>query len=162
MCFANARLRHEIEMIETTSIMTFFEGDHLRLDQLFSDYLKWKSESHVKAIEYFERFKSGLQQHILWEEEILFPIFQKKTDMDCPIQILKMEHRQIAFLLEALHEKLQKADRNAEIEEYRLLSLLGDHNLKEEMIVFPAIAANVTELEVQQIFEAMNRVPRAS
>ena len=149
-------------MIETTSIMTFFEGDHIRLDQLFSDYLKWKSEASFKAREYFERFKSGLQQHISWEEEILFPIFQTKTDMDGPIQILKMEHRQISFLLEALHEKLKKSDRNTETEEYRLLSVLGEHNLKEEMIVFPAIAANVSEAEVKQIFEEMNRIPRAS
>lgn len=149
-------------MIETTSIMTFFEGDHLRLDQLLANYMKWKSESPPQAKEYFEQFKSGLHQHILWEEEILFPIFQMKTDMDGPIQILKMEHRQIVLLLEALHEKLKKIDRSSEIEEYRLLSLLAEHNLKEEMIVFPAIAAAVSELEVKQIFEAMNRIPRAS
>ncbi len=149
-------------MIETTSIMTFFEGDHLRLDQLFANYMKCKSESPPQAKEYFEQFRYGLQQHILWEEEILFPIFQMKTDMDGPIQILKMEHRQIALLLEALQEKLKGMDRSSEIEEYRLLSLLGEHNLKEEMIVFPAIAATVTEQEVKQIFEAMNRIPLAS
>ncbi len=134
-------------MIETTSIMTFFEGDHLRLDQLFANYMKYKIESPLEAKQYFEQFKHGLQRHILWEEEILFPIFQTKTDMDSPIQILKMEHRQIASLLKALHEKLQKSDRSNEIEEYRLLSLLGEHNLKEEMIVFPAIESEVTELE---------------
>lgn len=154
--------QREAEMIETTSIMTFFEGDHLRLDQLFANYMKWKNESPALAKDCFERFKHGLLQHILWEEEILFPLFQMKTDMDGPIQVLKMEHRQIASLLEALHEKLKGMDQSSEIEEYRLLSLLGEHNMKEEMIVFPAIAATVTEQEVLQIFDAMNRIPRAS
>jgi regulator of cell morphogenesis and NO signaling len=149
-------------MIETRSIMTFFEGDHLRLDQLFANYMKCKNASPLQAKEWFEQFKYGLQQHIRWEEEILFPLFRKKTDMNGPIQILKLEHRQIASLLEALHKKLKRRDPSSEIEEYRLLSLLGEHNLKEEMIIFPAIEAAVTEQEINQIFDAMNRLPHAS
>ena len=130
------------------------------MDLLFDKYLKWKYESPEQAKEYFEKFKYGLLQHILWEDEILFPLFQMKTDLVNPIQILKMEHREIAALLEALHEKLNTKEENSEIEEYRLLSLLGEHNLKEEMIVFPAIAATITEQEVKQVFDAMNRDSR--
>ncbi len=149
-------------MSEKTTIMTFFETDHLRLDELLQNYMKWKNQFPLKARDCFLQFRYGLQQHIFWEEEILFPLFEAKTDLSGPSQILKMEHRQILSLLGELHAKLNSNDRNTEIEEYRLLALLGEHNLKEEMIIFPAIEAAVNEAEVQHIFEAINQIPRAS
>ena len=149
-------------MEETLSIMAFFEEDHFRLDQLLAKYLKWKEESPSKARQYFVQFKAGALRHLQWEEEILFPVVDMKTDMDGPIRILRMEHRQIISLLDTLDEKLKKNDRSSEIEEYQLLTLLGEHNLKEEMIVFPTIETIVTQEEVEQIFKAMNYVARAS
>jgi iron-sulfur cluster repair protein YtfE (RIC family) len=148
------------EVIETTGIMKFFEGDHLRLDLLFANYMKCKNKTPEQAKLCFEQFKQALQQHMVWEDEILFPIFQEKTDMEGPIQVLRLEHRQITTLLNTLYKKVKNSDPTSEIEEYKLLSLLGDHSLKEEMIVFPAIESAVTKEEVDEIFAAMNRMPQ--
>jgi regulator of cell morphogenesis and NO signaling len=143
------------QMIESQSIKAFFKADHERLDQLFMNYLKLKNESSSLAQKYFVQFKNGLQRHIRMEEEIVFPIFQDKTDLDGVLRVMRMEHKKIRELLEALHEKVKKSDQNSEAEEYKLLTLIGEHSLKEEMVLYPMIERMLSDKEVSEVFEAM-------
>ena len=39
---------------------------------------QWNEFSKKEA---FKEFKLGLQRHIVWEEELLFPIWEEKTGM---------------------------------------------------------------------------------
>jgi regulator of cell morphogenesis and NO signaling len=149
-------------MIEPENIKAFFESDHERLDQLFMNYLNLKNGSHSRAQEYFVQFKYGLQRHMQWEEEIVFPLFEDKTDMDGTLRVMRMEHRKIRELLEVLHEKVKKADPNSDAEEYKLLTLIGEHSLKEEMIFYPTIERMLTDKDIAEIFEAMGIIPEAT
>jgi regulator of cell morphogenesis and NO signaling len=142
-------------------ISKYFEADHDRLDDLFKNFQKTKRSDFPKAKGFFKDFKFGLQRHIVWEEEILFPLFEEKTGMKSggPTFVMREEHRQIAAALEAIHEKVKNADPNSDLDENNLLTLLGQHNLKEENILYPAIDRVASDVERKAVFEAMEKIP---
>jgi len=53
--------------------------DHDRLDEIFEGFKKLKDDDIDAAGKLFLEFKTGLLQHINWEEDILFPVFEQKT-----------------------------------------------------------------------------------
>ena len=57
------------------TIMNFMAKDHDRLDSLFTQFRNLRNTDVKKAKGLFHEFKIGLQRHIVWEEEILFPLF---------------------------------------------------------------------------------------
>ena len=147
--------------MKETLISQYFEADHDRLDDLFRNFQRMKTTDYPRARENFVTFKFGLQRHIVWEEEILFPLFEEKTGLvfGGPTYVMRKEHREIADHLEALHKKVQAADPNSDEEEKSLLAVLGIHNQKEESILYPAIDNVVTEAEQKAVFEAMKNIP---
>jgi regulator of cell morphogenesis and NO signaling len=142
------------------SISHYYEVDHDRLDDLFKNFQNLKHSEFLRAKEFFVAFKFGLQRHIIWEEEILFPFFEEKTGIHSggPTEVMRREHRQIGEHLEAIHKKVQAADPNSDEEEKMLLAALSVHNMKEENILYPAIdrAANASDMET--IFKDMKNV----
>jgi len=147
--------------MENRIISRYFEVDHDRLDELFKNFQTLKRMDYPRSKEYFIAFKQGLQRHIVWEEDILFPLFEKKTGITSggPTHVMRMEHRQIAEHLEAVHQKVKVADRNSDEEETKLISVLAIHNQKEEHILYPAIDHAVTEADREAVFEAMKNTP---
>ncbi|OQC67741.1 MAG: iron-sulfur cluster repair di-iron protein [Verrucomicrobia bacterium ADurb.Bin006] len=138
------------------SIQQYYGDDHDRLDGLFREYQSGKAADPVGAIRAFEEFKAGLERHIVWEEEILFPAFESKTGrVDGPTAVMRSEHRQIRGFLAAIAEKLARNDVRTEHEEAGLLSVLGPHNQKEESILYPMIDRLTPAEERAEVFAAM-------
>ncbi|MEP6959917.1 MAG: hemerythrin domain-containing protein, partial [Nitrospirota bacterium] len=128
-------------MSEQKTITEFFEQDHDRLDELFKTFQQSKRSDVAKAKEAFKGFKVGLQRHIVWEEDLLFALWEKKTGMSDsgPTPAMRNEHRQIGQQLEAIHQKVMDQNPDIDHEEQALLDLLGSHNRKEERALYPAI-----------------------
>ena len=142
------------------SVKVYFEEDHDRLERLFKGFQDLKRTDFPKAKECFKEFRSGLQRHIIWEEEILFPLFEEKTGMSLgPTQVMRAEHRQIRDHLEAIHKKVHEADPGSDPEEASLLATLSAHNRKEEMILYPAIDQSIDDADRAKVFEAMKNIP---
>jgi len=149
-------------MIENNnfSIASYYEKDHDRLDQLFEEYLRLKHTDFTHAKENFLAFKAGLQKHIAWEEDILFPIFEKKTGiLPGPTSVMREEHRLIGEILESIHERVKNSDTSSNQTEQSLLLILGQHNLKEENVLYPALDRVLTEEEKSIVFKEMKNVP---
>ncbi|GKS63662.1 hypothetical protein YTPLAS72_09660 [Nitrospira sp.] len=148
-------------MSEPQTITTFYEKDHDRLDELFKTFQTTKRSDFPKAKEAFKEFKIGLQRHIVWEEELLFPIWEEKTGMieDGPTPIMRFEHDQIKKLLEAIHQKVEAHNIETDQEEQALLNLLGSHNRKEERALYPAIDNVISLDECAKVFSDMNTIP---
>lgn len=145
----------------TTPLITrYYEDDHDRLDGLFKQYQASKAADLPQAQESFRQFKAGLERHIVWEEEILFPQFEEKTGMrdTGPTEVMRIEHREIKRLLGVIHEKIEKANADTDLEDGALLSTLGAHNEKEEQILYPAIDQMLSEQERGGVFSAMEHV----
>ncbi|MBI2981981.1 MAG: hemerythrin domain-containing protein [Deltaproteobacteria bacterium] len=144
------------------TIMEYYARDHDRLDGLFKTFQSTKQTSFQKAREAFVEFKFGLQRHIIWEEDILFPLFEKKTGMGKaagPTAVMRTEHREIRDALEGIHSKVAKKDPDSGEAEQRLVTVLTQHNLKEEEILYPAIDRFLTETERQTVFKRMEEIP---
>ena len=148
-------------MNEQATITTFYEEDHDRLDELFKTFQTLKRSDFAKAKDAFKEFKIGLQRHIVWEEELLFPMWEEKTGMveDGPTPVMRFEHSQIRQYLDAIHQKVEGQNPDTDREEQALLQVLGSHNRKEEGALYPAID-NVTSAEERAtIFGNMNTIP---
>lgn len=143
------------------TIMSFYAHDHDELDGYFKKFQELKNKNYPEAKEYFKKFKSGLQRHIAWEEDILFPLFEEKTGMTDagPTFVMRQEHRQIEQTLEALHKKVQRQDPQSDMEEQLLLGILSEHNFKEENILYPAIDDAASDEERRKVFDRMEKMP---
>lgn len=132
--------------------------DPERLDGLFQRFQTLKTTDRSEVIRSFQEFYAGLERHIVWEEEILFPAFKTKTGMTSgPTQVMRWEHAQIRDFLKIIAGKLATATDDSANDEAGLLSVLGPHNQKEENILYPMIDQATDGAERTQIFAEMEK-----
>jgi len=144
------------------TILGFMSANHAELDSIFDEFMKQQDNDVAKAMSLFHNFKVGLQKHIVWEEEILFPIFEKETGMrgSGPTEVMRMEHRQIKEFLEEIHTKLLGGGlEGIDGPENDLLDILGLHNEKEENILYPSIDDLLNDVEMRKVFTEMTNIP---
>ena len=103
----------------------------------------------------FSRFDAQMRAHFSAEEDLLFPAFEAATGMSGgPTQMMRYEHEQMRTLLDQL--AAASAARDAEAysgDAETLLTLLQQHNMKEENILYPmcdqALGGRVAEVVAQ-------------
>lgn len=141
------------------SVAGFLGADHDRLDALLADAAGGGGSAGDRGSDAIRDFISGLRCHIAWEEEILFPAFEARTGMaDAgPTAVMRMEHDRIEQLLAALEIR---ADADADAGDLDgliadLVAILGAHNGKEEMILYPWIDRELAPDEVEAIVGRM-------
>ena len=102
-----------------------------------------------------------MQRHIVWEEDILFPLWEKETGITegGATSVMRAEHRQIEQQLEAIHQKVADQNPDSDQEEQGLLNLLGSHNMKEERVLYPGIDRVTSAGERETIFQSMKNIP---
>lgn len=145
-----------------TTIFEFMSIDHDRLDAIFGDFKNLKRSDPSGAMKLFLDFKAGLQTHIAWEEDILFPIFERGTGMNeaGPTAIMRMEHRQIKDFLGKIDQIILDAGlKGGDEAEISLLQVLEAHNQKEENILYPAIDNLTSVQEKEQAITRMTDWP---
>ncbi len=144
------------------TILKFMSADHDKLDGLFEEFKKQQSNDLAQAKSFFHEFKIKIQRHIVWEEDVLFPIFEEKTGMHGggPTAVMRMEHRQIKDFLEEIHTKVLAGElEGIDKAENGLLEVLRSHNQKEETILYPSIDDLLTDQEREKAFSDMNDIP---
>ncbi|MCC6766617.1 MAG: hemerythrin domain-containing protein [Deltaproteobacteria bacterium] len=143
--------------MKAENITEYFAQDHNRLDEFFDRFQALKGSNLPDAAANFRQFSDGLLQHIAWEEQILFPAFEERTGMrdSGPTAVMRMEHKQIRSLLDAIGLELRQGRSATESEEAQLRGVLGAHNVKEERVLYPAIDRMLTEPERADVFARM-------
>jgi len=142
-----------------TSIQQHYAADHQQLDALLHQFQNSKTTNPSGAHKAFQGFKAGLERHIAWEEQILFPSFERRVGhlQGGPTEVMRWEHRQIRQFLDAISLKLARQDFATEEEEIGLEGVLCPHNRKEETILYPMIDQMVGTDERAEIFAAMDK-----
>jgi len=123
-------------------ISEFMSADHAKLDRIFDEFQQLQSHDLAKAKLLFDQFMARLQAHIIVEEELLFPIFEKRSGMTDggPTAVMRMEHGKIKGFLEEMNARLLAGvSENLDELGVALLEQLASHNHKEENILYPAI-----------------------
>lgn len=143
------------------TVYTIFQRDHQQLDRLFRAFQELKRGDFARAKENFVEFKFGLQRHIVWEEDVLFPLWERETGMSegGPTDVMRREHRVIGDWLEAIHQKVRIGEPDSDEEEQALFAVLSAHNKKEEGILYPAIDSLLSEEARARVLAALESIP---
>jgi uncharacterized protein (DUF2249 family) len=137
------RFRIEIRRRPTTGSRTvsdYLGADHRRLDAIMREVLSLAgSGSFAEAGARLAEFSCGLSRHIEVEEQILFPAFERATGfLEGPTRVMRAEHLEIRELLKRAADAIASEEGAAFAQAAGALKqLLGDHNLKEEQILYP-------------------------
>ena len=142
------------------TISSMFDEDHERLDALFKSFQTLKRTDVLKAKSAFLEFQAGLQRHVAWEEEVMFPLWEKKSGMTGggPTIVMRNEHREIGDCLESLALKIQAQNPETDREEETLLDLLDRHNMSEEEVLYPEMDHLISAEERETAFRAMEKI----
>jgi len=145
----------------TGTVHQHFTEDHRRLDRLMQTFQSQKRSDFVAASSAFHEFRLGLRRHIVWEEELLFPFFEKLSQggVGGPTQVMREEHRLIKDALENLHEKVGSSDPDCDAQVQALMDLLSVHNRKEENILYPMFDETLDPAARARLFRQMEELP---
>ncbi|HEB80770.1 MAG TPA: hemerythrin domain-containing protein [Chromatiales bacterium] len=142
------------------TISRFLCDDHHACDAAFgaAEAAVGAGQWEVVAVR-FAAFLDALERHLAREEQILFPRFEERTgERAGPTQIMRAEHEQMRELLNRLEGMVQARERDAFLNHCdTLFTLIQQHNLKEEQILYPA-ADMVLKEERGALLEAMQRI----
>ncbi len=143
------------------SVSDYFADDHDKIDGFFAEFRALKRQDPALAKQRFKEFLKSLTRHIVWEEEVLFPAFEKSAPeaLPGPTTVMRMEHREIKKRLDAIHDKVRVGNPQSGEEEEALRSLLESHNMKEEKILYPAIDAAMGKEGIVKIEESIRAIP---
>ncbi len=145
--------------MQAPSIHKHYTEDHQHLDELFHEFQDLEATECRRAEAIFREFKAGLERHIGWEEEILFPAFEKKFGhlQNGPTAVMRLEHREIRKYLDAIAAKLTEKNFETDEEEMGLETVLCPHNHKEESILYPMMGQVFSELDRAGMFSEMRK-----
>jgi uncharacterized protein (DUF2249 family) len=117
------------------------EWDHDRLDELERQAFAARAAGDIElAVGLFEDFERGLRRHIAFEERLLFPAFEARSEVPSETgltRVMRQEHREIERLLSELADRFDS--RTCWLDGPRAVfhEILRDHNRKEELVLYP-------------------------
>lgn len=122
------------------SVTAYLAADHDRLDAILEDVCRELEGSRPEtASERFAEFHRRLARHIRIEEELVFPFFDLRSGISGgPTAVMREEHRAIEQTLARMDSSLSAGDAGgfrAGVNELR--QVLGDHNEREERVLYP-------------------------
>ena len=121
--------------------------EHDKLHSVLSDYQKHRWKSAAK--QHFREFREGIRKHIIWEEEILYPLYEERNGNRAagPTVAMRGEHQKILGLVEQLHGLISRDDWHTEQLESALIHLLSAHRDREESTIYPWMDESVSAKE---------------
>ena len=148
----------------------YLSWDHDRLDERLEGVQADVRAGNWHAAQLgLSEFSVGLLRHIQLEEELLFPAFERLAGMprdQGPTAVMREEHAEIRDALGTLCEAVGRAARG-ELEGARtrfehgvkaLLDVLGEHNLKEEQVLYPTVDSLLGEADRDTLVRRMMAV----
>ena len=143
--------RREEERGVLRTVNQALSWDHDRLDDLEGRAFAARDRGDLTdAASIFSVFAFGLRRHIRFEEELLFPKFEAKAGFPStmgPTAVMRAEHREILEWLEQLENAIGDGASQVDPLRHGLHAVLGDHNVKEENIVYPGTDDALTAIE---------------
>lgn len=139
------------------TLAAFYAVDHDDIDRLLEEFRAANTRDQPAPLAMYREFKTRLEHHIGWEEDILFPLFERLSGLvdNGPTAVMRSEHRTIRTLLDSIDATLQKGETGIDADESALLEALAAHNLKEETILYPLIDRQVSAADREAVFARM-------
>jgi hemerythrin-like domain-containing protein len=145
------------------TITQYLETDHHHCDLRLAEAEGCVGKRQWDAADTaFKEFHLSLQQHLDMEEKVLFPAFEQTPGTPSgPTIMMRAEHQQIRQIVTAMRDALYARD----AEEFSsgadiLHIMMGQHNMKEESILYP-MADRFMEDQAHEIIDEMQELHRA-
>jgi len=153
--------RREARSDEPRRVNEALSWDHDRLDALEDAAFRARAAGDLQsAYDLYAEFAVGLQRHIGFEEQLLFPAFEAASGMPPaagPTAVMREEHREIRELLDQITAGIGDAAASVEPLRERFHAVLGDHNLKEEQVLYPGTDDLLGREEADRLVLEMQR-----
>lgn len=151
-------------MSTDSTIKSFMGADHVRCDAMFEQAQAAAEKGDwAAAREPFGKFYGALEHHIAMEEEILFPAFERATGNTAgPTFVMRLEHKQMRGVAQAMTQALDRQDVAGFLGHADTLQILmGQHNLKEESILYPMTDRALSPSR-EDLLREMENLPHAA
>ncbi len=124
-------------MNQPATITDVLEPEHRWIDERFERFRALLADGQVNA-DPFEEAAQVLHRHMYVEEEVLFPEVETRG-MAGPVAVMLQEHGEICRLLNIVQDLIGKKAPPADIEDSlkAVVTVLGEHGSKEEMVLYP-------------------------
>lgn len=125
----------------SASLDVFLTHDHRACDKT------WNAVEADPTPEGFVRFDRQLRRHLDWEEQVLFPAFEKATGMFGmgPTEVMRSEHHGMRGMLDQMAEAVASGDRQELLDlGDTLMMLIQQHNVKEEQMLYPMMSSRIS------------------
>jgi len=136
-----------------STIPDYMTQKHRHCDEIFTQAESAVAKNNwLTASEQWSIFTNELELHLQAEENILFPQFEQATGMTAgPTQVMRGEHQQMRALVNDLNEALniENKDKFLGLSE-TLMVLMQQHNMKEEMMLYPMCQQQIPQSDVLQ------------
>jgi len=133
-----------------TSIPVYMTAKHRECDDIFTEAESAVADNNwVLGLEKWQAFSQELAAHFAQEEDTLFPEFEQATGMTGgPTQVMRMEHQQMRALVQNLTSAMTDKDKESFLGlSETLMVMMQQHNMKEEMMLYPMLAQNLSQGE---------------
>ncbi len=123
-----------------TDLVAFFTQDHRACDRLWADIENAAERGNdTLCTTSWSTFDTTMRRHLLMEERVLFPAFELATGItQGPTSVMRHEHTQMRGMLDRMGRLAGDSDWDALVDEGdTLLILIGQHNAKEEGMLYP-------------------------
>jgi hemerythrin-like domain-containing protein/uncharacterized protein (DUF2249 family) len=135
--------------------------DHDRLARLeLSAFVARAAGDGDSAMKWYALFSSGLRRHIALEEQILFPLFERRSGFHsaaAPTEVMRGEHRQIERLLAEILRTIGDPARLPDQARAAFHEVLEEHHRKEEGMLYPALDELLTPEEADAVVAEIQR-----
>ncbi len=133
------------------SVSEALAWDHDRLDTLEQEAFAARARGdYATAADIYRTFTLGLRRHIGFEEAVLFPEFEDRTGLFAnagPTAVMRIEHREIEAHLTEIEGTIGDPAADPDTPRRAMHLVLGEHNLKEERILYPGTDRVLSEAE---------------
>jgi len=155
-------------------ISAYFFEDHRKIDASIArlrrdldEFPLASSQVHLETlVEAFQALNAHLEQHMRWEEEVIFPAAEARMPelAQGPGRVMRREHVDIRSYLRRLQECFvrHELDEDTRHEIRRALGaaegVLGEHNEKEETVYYPLCDRLFSAEEAERLLDRLQDV----
>ncbi|HZP87617.1 MAG TPA: hemerythrin domain-containing protein [Burkholderiales bacterium] len=140
-----------------TTIANYLTQDHRSCDRLLEVIESAARTGRWDAADQaVQGFDAALSLHLDKEEQLLFPAIEAKAGSSFgPTQVMRQEHESMRELVRCLRDVIAQRDREETAGTIDTLGILiGQHNMKEEGVLYP-VAARLLD-DVEQLVQAFD------
>jgi iron-sulfur cluster repair protein YtfE (RIC family) len=144
-------------------VSAVFCSDHERLARLEVDaFVARAAGDTAAAASRYETFSAGLRRHIAIEEELLFPLFEKRAGLfpeSSATEEMRREHQEILRLLVEILRTIGDPAKLPDQARAAFHEILEKHHFKEEGLLYPALDQLLTPEESASLAAKVREFP---